>query len=59
VLDEMRISAPVIPLTGERLHLRARRPRNGCLESARVGPLRPWREALHDWARAVTKPTGA
>ena len=26
----------------------ARRPRNGCLASTRIAPLRPWREALHD-----------
>ena len=29
----------------------ARRPRNGCLRSERVGPLRSWQEGLRDWAR--------
>jgi len=28
----------------------APRPRNGCLESARVPPLRPWQEGLKEWA---------
>lgn len=31
----------------------ARRPRNGCLASARYHPLRPWREGLHEWARGL------
>lgn len=26
----------------------ARRPKNGCLASTRIPPLRPWREALHE-----------
>lgn len=29
----------------------ARRPRNGCLGSTRVAPLRPWQEGLSEWAR--------
>jgi dTDP-4-dehydrorhamnose reductase len=28
----------------------ARRPLNGCMASERTAPLRPWREAVRDWA---------
>ena len=30
----------------------AARPRNGCLESVRVAPLRPWRDGLRDFISA-------
>jgi len=53
VLDELDVAAPIYPLTSEQLHPRARRPGNGCLASERIDLLRPWREALHDWAREM------
>jgi len=31
----------------------ARRPLNGCLGTTRFPPLRPWREALHEWAAGL------
>lgn len=34
----------------------ARRPANGCLGTVLYRPLRPWREALDDWARRVKNP---
>jgi dTDP-4-dehydrorhamnose reductase len=37
----------------------ARRPLNGCLASALVAPLRPWREGLHEWARRRGAAAGA
>lgn len=55
VLDELREEAPIWPLTSDQLHLRARRPLNGCLASERVQALRPWREALRDWALRFEK----
>jgi dTDP-4-dehydrorhamnose reductase len=33
----------------------ARRPRNGCLATTRYRPLRPWREALHEWATELER----
>jgi len=59
ILEAAGVSAAVEPVASADYPTRARRPLNGCLASERVGPLRPWREALRDWARAVTKPTGA
>lgn len=55
VLDEVGLSVPVVPLTSDRLNAPAKRPANGCLASERVAPLRPWREALHEWAAAERK----
>jgi len=37
----------------------ARRPPNGCLSSSTVAPLRPWREALHEWAVRRDEAAGA
>jgi dTDP-4-dehydrorhamnose reductase len=34
----------------------ARRPLNGCLASTRYRALRPWREALHEWAAGLDRP---
>ena len=34
----------------------ARRPLNGCLATTRYRPLRPWREALHEWAGGSAPP---
>jgi dTDP-4-dehydrorhamnose reductase len=49
-LEACGVSAEVEPVTGSMLGLPARRPPNGCLASERVAPLRPWREAVLDWA---------
>ncbi|HKV87814.1 MAG TPA: dTDP-4-dehydrorhamnose reductase [Candidatus Dormibacteraeota bacterium] len=56
VLQEMGVPVTAVPLTSDRLWLAARRPLNGCLGSERIGQLRPWREALHDWANGVENP---
>lgn len=56
VLDESGLSVPVRPVRTDQLQLRAKRPLNGCMESTRVEPLRPWREALHDWAERRKNP---
>lgn len=40
------LSVPVAGVTTAELGAAAPRPLNGCLASERVGPLRPWREAL-------------
>lgn len=50
VLDEFDLSVPVESISTDSFPTPARRPRNGCLESIRYRALRPWREALHDWA---------
>ncbi|HSP08811.1 MAG TPA: dTDP-4-dehydrorhamnose reductase [Candidatus Dormibacteraeota bacterium] len=55
-LAELGLNADVDPITTEELAAPARRPLNGCLASVRVGPLRPWREALHAWGRRVKYP---
>ena len=50
VLAEFGVPAEVIPISSGALGSAAARPLGGCLASARVAPLRPWREGLHDWA---------
>jgi dTDP-4-dehydrorhamnose reductase len=57
VLLECGVAAQVISVTVSQPPSPATRPRNGCLASQRVNPLRSWREALHDWAqKAATTP---
>jgi dTDP-4-dehydrorhamnose reductase len=56
VLDEFDEVAPIRPLTSDQLRARARRPFNGCLGSERVVALKPWRDALHEWAAQVKNP---
>jgi len=56
VLEEFAEVAPIFPLTSEQVKARARRPLNGCLESERIELLRPWRQALHEWATEVKNP---
>lgn len=56
VLEEVDEVAPIRPVTSDRLQARARRPLNGCLESERTELLRPWRDALHEWAAEVRNP---
>jgi dTDP-4-dehydrorhamnose reductase len=50
VLDEVGVDTEVEPVPSSAFPTPARRPRNGCLGTARYRPLRPWREALHEWA---------
>ena len=50
-LAEFGVAWEVEPVTAAELAAPAARPRNGCLESARTQPLRPWRDALMAWAR--------
>ena len=49
-LAEFGVEAEVEPVSSAELEAPAPRPLNGCLASDRVAPMRPWREALHDWA---------
>lgn len=55
VLQECGVSVPVESISSAEYPSAARRPRNGCLSSTRVSPLRPWREGLRDWARKWAK----
>lgn len=50
VLAECHVAAEVESVTSDAFAAPAARPRNGCLESERVQPLRPWREGVRDWA---------
>ena len=49
-LMECEVPAELEPVLSAELGSAAARPLNGCLESTRVAPLRPWREGLHAWA---------
>jgi dTDP-4-dehydrorhamnose reductase len=49
-LSEVGLTAEVEAILSAELATPAPRPLNGCLESSRVAPLRPWRDALHEWA---------
>jgi dTDP-4-dehydrorhamnose reductase len=53
VLQECGVQARVSPIVSSERPAAAIRPRNGCLLSERVSLLRPWREALHEWARTA------
>jgi dTDP-4-dehydrorhamnose reductase len=50
VLEVTEVPAPVTGILSADLSSPARRPLNGCLTSARVAALRPWREGLHEWS---------
>lgn len=50
VLAEFRVAVEVESISTTDLGTTAPRPRNGCLDSARTQALRPWPEALHEWA---------
>jgi len=50
VLTECGVDWPVESVATSASAGVAPRPLNGCLASERVQPLRPWREALRDWA---------
>jgi dTDP-4-dehydrorhamnose reductase len=55
VLEESQLRVPVTPMRSGELSAPARRPRQGCLATIRVEPLRPWREGLHEWAARQAK----
>jgi dTDP-4-dehydrorhamnose reductase len=48
--------AAVETIATEALAAAARRPRNGCLASTRIAPLRSWREGLAEWAGEAKTP---
>lgn len=50
VFEEFSLNVPVESISTDSFPTPAQRPRNGCLESVRYRALRPWREALHEWA---------
>ena len=49
-LEEFGLDGTVRSVATAAFPTPARRPRNGCLETTRFHALRPWREALHEWA---------
>ena len=55
VLAESGVAAEVESVPTSALPSPARRPLNGCLASTRYPPLRPWWEALHEWAAEASK----
>ncbi len=56
VLAELGLSTDVESVSTGEFAAPARRPLNGCLASIRTEPLRPWREALHDWGKGRQNP---
>ncbi len=50
VLAARGVEAPVEGITSSELAAPAGRPANGCMESTRAPALRPWRDALQEWA---------
>ena len=52
-LKELGVSTPVESVGSAAYASAARRPFNGCLATTRYRPLRPWREALHEWASGL------
>ncbi len=49
-IEAAGFTARVEAITSDAFPAAARRPANGCLTSERLAPLRPWREALREWA---------
>ncbi len=49
-LEEFELHMPVEAVGAGNYAAAARRPANGCLATTRFRPLRPWREALAEWA---------
>lgn len=52
-LDEFGLGESVESVASSAYPTPARRPLNGCLATTRYRPLRPWREALHEWLAAL------
>src|SRR5713226_9547983 len=50
-LAEFGVPGEIEPVSSGALAAPARRPPNGCLGSTRTPALRPWREALSEWAK--------
>jgi dTDP-4-dehydrorhamnose reductase len=55
-LEEFGVSAAVESVSSADYRSAARRPLNGCLGTTRYRPLRPWREALTEWATGLKTP---
>jgi dTDP-4-dehydrorhamnose reductase len=49
VLEECGVDVEVHSISSDEFPAPARRPRNGCLATARYRPLRSWRAALSEW----------
>ncbi len=54
-LEEFGVTTAVDTVPTAAFAAPARRPRNGCLGTTRFHLLRPWREALHEWAVEAKK----
>ena len=55
-LSEAGVAAEVESITTTEFPAPARRPVNGCLATIRYRALRPWQEAVRDWARRLKNP---
>jgi dTDP-4-dehydrorhamnose reductase len=54
-LAEAQVEAEVESITSAEFPAPARRPVNGCLATIRYRALRPWQEAVRDWAQSLKK----
>jgi len=54
-LAEAGVEADVESVTSAEFPAPARRPVNGCLATIRYRALRPWQEAVRDWAQSLEK----
>ena len=54
-LQEFGVSVPVDSVAAKAFTSAAPRPLNGCLASTRFPPLRPWRDALREWAAETNR----
>ena len=52
-LFELGVTAVVEAISSAALGAAARRPANGCLATLRYHPLRPWQEAVREWAKGL------
>lgn len=55
-LAEAGVAAGVESISSDAYPTPARRPANGCLETIRYRSLRPWQEAVGDWAQNLKTP---
>lgn len=56
ILAEAGVATQVESIPSSAHHGGAPRPRNGCLASNRIPPLRPWRDALQESLREIKNP---
>jgi dTDP-4-dehydrorhamnose reductase len=49
VLADSSVDVEVVSITSDAYPSAARRPANGCMDTARYKPLRPWRAAVRAW----------